>query len=136
MSAYLAAVAALGGSPDALLRDLNFMGLLFESMVLRDLRVFTHHQLDEVQHYRDDSGLEVDAIVRGADAGAWCAIEIKLGASKAVVDAAAASLLKFAARIDTSRSGKPAALVVITGTGPGYLRPDGVLQIPYGALAP
>lgn len=129
------AVAALGGSPAALLRDLNFMGLLFESMVLRDLRVFAHHQLDEVQHYRDESGLEVDAIVRGSD-GAWCAIEIKLGATPAVVDAAAATLLKFAARIDTERMGKPAALVVITGTGPGFMRPDGVMQVPYGALAP
>lgn len=129
------AVAALGGNPEALLRDLNFMGLLFESMVLRDLRVFAQHQLDEVQHYRDDSGLEVDAIVRGAN-GAWCAVEIKLGASPAVVDAAAASLLKFAARIDTTRMGTPSALLVITGSGAGFRRADGVLQLPYGALAP
>jgi hypothetical protein len=104
-------------------------------MVLRDLRVFTHHQISEVQHYRDETGLEVDAIVTGAD-GAWCAIEIKLGASPAVVDAAAESLLKFAARIDTARMGTPAALAVITGTGPGFVRKDGVVQIPYGALGP
>jgi len=129
------AVAALGATPELLLRDLNFLGFLFESMVLRDLRVFSHHQLAEVQHYRDETGLEVDAIVTGED-GAWCAVEIKLGASPAVVDAAAASLLKFASRIDTSRMRAPAALVVITGTGPGYPRPDGVLQVPYGALAP
>ena len=129
------AVAALGGTSDSLLRDLNFMGLLFESMVLRDLRVFTHHQLAQVQHYRDETGLEVDAIVSGAE-GAWCAIEIKLGSSPTVVDAAAASLLKFADRIDAARMGRPAALVVITGTGPGFVRSDGVVQVPYGALAP
>jgi predicted AAA+ superfamily ATPase len=129
------ATAALGATPESLLRDLNFFGLLFESMVLRDLRVFTHHQLSEVQHYRDETGLEVDAIVIGAD-GAWCAIEIKLGASPGVVDAAAESLLKFAARIDTTRMGTPAALAVLTGTGPGFVRKDGVVQIPYGALGP
>jgi len=129
------AVAALGATPELLLRDLNFLGFLFESMVLRDLRVFSHHPLAEVQHYRDETGLEVDAIVTGED-GAWCAVEIKLGASPAVVDAAAASLLKFAARIDTARMRAPAALVVITGTGPGFRRADGVQQVPYGALAP
>ncbi|MDP2140002.1 MAG: DUF4143 domain-containing protein [Gammaproteobacteria bacterium] len=129
------ATAALGATPDSLLRDLKFLGFLFESMVLRDLRIFTHHQLAEVQHYRDETGLEVDAIVTGED-GAWCAIEIKLGGAQAVVDGAAASLLKFASRIDTARMGTPAALVVITGTGPGFVRADGVLQVPYGALAP
>ena len=129
------AVAALGATPGALLRDINFMGLLFESMVLRDLRVFTNHQLDEVQHYRDESGLEVDAIVKGSE-GRWAAFEIKLGAAPAIIDKAAASLLKFAARIDTTKTGEPAALVVITGSGHGYVRPDGVTVVPYGALAP
>jgi predicted AAA+ superfamily ATPase len=129
------AVAALGATPEALLRDLNFLGLLFESMVLRDLRIFVNHQLAEVQHYRDESGLEVDAIVTGED-GAWCAVEVKLGAAPAVVDAAAAALLKFASRLDTTRMPPPAALVVITGTGYGYRRPDGVQVVPYGALSP
>jgi hypothetical protein len=129
------AVAALGATPQSLLRDLNYMGFLFESMVLRDLRVFAHHQLNEVQHYRDESGLEIDAIVTGSE-GAWCAIEIKLGSSPAIVDVAASSLLKFSRRIDVERMGRPANLVVITGSGPAFVRPDGVVQVPYGALAP
>lgn len=129
------AVAALGANPQSLLRDPQYLGFLFESMVLRDLRVFANHRLAEVQYYRDETGLEVDAIVTAED-GRWCAIEIKLGNSPAVVDAAASALLKFAARIDTDKMGKPAALVVITGSGHGFVRPDGVIQLPYAALAP
>jgi predicted AAA+ superfamily ATPase len=103
--------------------------------VRRDPLKVSALRLAEVQYYRDEGGLEVDAIVTAED-GRWCAIEIKLGNSAAVVDAAAAALLKFAARIDTDRMGKPAALVVITGSGHGFVRPDGVIQVPYAALAP
>lgn len=126
------AVAALRATPDQLLRDLNYFGLLFESLVVRDLRVFAQALDGSVFHFRDQTGLEVDAIV---DTGtAWAAFEIKLGVG--MIDAAATSLKKFAQRVDTSKRGSAAALGVIVGTGYGYVRPDGVHVIPAGALGP
>lgn len=127
------AVAALRASPDRLLADLELLGLLFESLVVRDLRVLSQPLDGEVLHYRDNKGLEVDAIVQ-LTGGRWAAFEVKLG--QAPVDAAAATLVKFAAAVDTSAIGPPAALAVITATGYGYQRPDGVSVIPIGALGP
>jgi hypothetical protein len=72
------AAAALGGSPDRLLKDLEWFGLLYESLVIRDLRVLAQALDGEVLHYRDDYGVEVDTIVQLRD-GRWGAIEIKLG---------------------------------------------------------
>jgi hypothetical protein len=86
-----------------------------------------------VFHYRDQYGLEVDAIVQLID-GRWAAFEIKLGPG--LVDDGAASLLKFRDRVDTARSGEPSVLGVIVGTGLGYVRADGVAVVPVGALAP
>ncbi len=127
------AVAAMAGSPSRLLRDPNLLGLLFESLVVRDLRVFAQPLDGQVFHYRDNNGLEVDAVVQLAD-GRWGAIEIKLGAD--LVDEGAASLRKFANLVDTAKCGEPAALVVISGTGFGYVRDDGISVVPIGALAP
>jgi predicted AAA+ superfamily ATPase len=127
------AVAALGASPARLLDDLNFLGLLFESLVVRDLRVLAQPLDGAVFHYRDQYGLEVDAIVQLID-GRWAAFEIKLGPG--LVDDGAASLLKFRDRVDTARSGEPSVLGVIVGTGLGYVRADGVAVVPVGALAP
>jgi len=129
------AVAALGATPADLRADLSLFGLLFESMVIRDLRIYAQLFGAEIRHYRDNTGLEVDAIVTGGN-DRWVAIEIKLGATTAIVDAAAANLRKFADRIDTTRCGDPSALVVIVGNGYGYQRPDGVLVVPIGALCP
>ncbi|MYA34795.1 MAG: ATP-binding protein [Gemmatimonadales bacterium] len=127
------AVAALRAGPQHLLRDFEWFGFLFESMVVRDLRVYSQAMDADVYHYRDNTGLEVDAIV---DAGPdrWAAFEIKLGTGR--IDDAARSLLKFADRVDTDRCGEPAALGVIVGNGYGYKRPDGVSVIPIGALGP
>jgi hypothetical protein len=100
------AVAALGGSPDRLLKDLEWLGLLFESLVIRDLRVLAQALEGELFHYRDDYGVEVDAIVQLRD-GRWGAIEIKLGPGQ--VEAAAAGLLRFCQQIDTRRTGAPMA---------------------------
>jgi uncharacterized protein len=112
--------------------DLRALGLLFESLVVRDLRVYSQRLGGKVSHYRDESGLEVDAIV---DTGtAWGAFEIKLGVGQ--VEAAAASLTQFAARVDTSGRGEPAVLGVIVGTGYGFVRADGIHVIPIGALGP
>ncbi len=127
------AVAALRASPDRLLSDLNLLGFLFESLVVRDLRVYAQAADAQVLHYRDSGGLEVDTIVETGD-GRWMAFEVKLGHGQ--IDDAVASLSRFAARIDTARCGSPALLGVIVATGYGYLREDGVAVIPIGALGP
>ncbi len=126
------ATAALNAGPDRLLRDLNLMGLLFESLVVRDLRVDAQALGGRVFHYRDSLGLEADAIVE-LPGGEWAAFEMKLGSSPVVVDGAAANLLKLRERV---AGAPPVALAVITGAGFGFTRPDGVHQIPIGALAP
>jgi hypothetical protein len=127
------AVAALRGTPARLLRDLNALGFLFESLVVRDLRVYAQASDAQVMQYRDNTGLEVDAIVETV-AGRWAAFEVKLGPG--LVDEGAATLLRFADRVDTSRSGLPSVLGVIVGSGYGYVRGDGVAVIPIGALCP
>jgi predicted AAA+ superfamily ATPase len=129
------AAASLRATPETLLGDLNTFGLLFESMVIRDLRVYGQASDAEITHYRDSSGLEIDAIV-STDTGEWAALEIKLGSAAPIVDQAAQNLLTFARRVDTSKRGEPAALGVVVGTGYGYVRPDGIHVIPIGALAP
>ena len=127
------AVAALGAGPERLLKDLNFMGLLFESLVIRDLRVYAQPLDGQIYHYRDSSGLEVDAIVQLAD-GRWAGFEIKLG--EGLVEDGARCLLRFAKVVDTRRCGAPALLAVISGNGFGYMRPDGIGVLPIGALRP
>jgi uncharacterized protein len=127
------AVAALEAEPEALVRDLNLLGLLFESLVIRDLRVYSQAEGRRVKHYRDNKGLEVDAIVEGR--GAWGAFEVKLGGERAI-ESAAESLLKFSRRIDPAKVGEPAVLAIVVASGYGYLREDGVQVIPIGALGP
>lgn len=126
------AVAALGASPERLLRDLNYFGLLFESLVIRDLRIYAQASAGVVMHYRDSDDLEVDAIVEARD-GRWAAFEVKLGGTTAI-DEASESLLKFSQRVDTTTIGFPACLGVIVATGYGYVRTDGVAVIPLPAL--
>jgi uncharacterized protein len=127
------AVAALRATPERLLGDLNLFGFLFESLVVRDLRVYAQAADARVLQYRDSGGLEVDAIVEAGD-GRWMAFEVKLGTGH--VDEAAMSLRRFVERVDTTRCGSPALMGVIVATGYGYLRPDGVAVIPIGALGP
>ena len=127
------ALAALRTGPDRLLRDLNLLGLLFESMVVRDLRVYAQASSGRVLQYRDNTGLEVDAVVETSN-DRWAAFEVKLGAG--LVDEGADSLLRFADRIDTAKCGSPAVLGVIVGTGYGYVRPDGIAVVPIGSLGP
>ncbi len=127
------AVAALSGSASRLLSDLQLMGLLFESLVIRDLRVFSQPLDGEVFYYRDNNGVEVDAIVQLAD-GRWGAFEVKLGSG--FIDAAAHKLLQFEKLVDKKQSGAPQILAVICGTGYAYRRADGVAVIPIGTLGP
>lgn len=117
------AVAAVGASPEQLLRELGWLGRLFESLVIRDLRVYAQRLGGRVRQYRDNKGAEVDAIVE-ADHGDWAAFEIKLGPGR--VQEGAESLLRFVRKVDLERTGEPALLGVIVGTGYGYVRPDGV----------
>ena len=127
------AVAVLRATPERLLQDLNLLGFLFESLVIRDLRVYAQACDAEVLHYKDNTDLEVDAVVEVAD-GRWAAFEIKLGTGE--VDVGAESLKTFASRVDTRKCGPPQALGVITGTGFAYTRSDGVSVIPIGVLGP
>lgn len=128
------AVAALRADPARLLRDWRWFGFLFENMVIRDLRVYAQSLDAQVFAYRDETGLEADAIVEYPD-GRWGAFEVKLGTSEQV-EAAARSLIRLRDRVNTSIAGAPAVLGVIIPTGYGYIRPDGVCLIPTGALAP
>ena len=127
------AVAAMRATPERLLADIKWLGFLFESLVVRDLRVYAQANDAVVRAYRDSTKLEVDAIVTAGN-GAWAAFEVKLG--HAYVDDAAKQLLTFAERVDTRVVGSPSTLAVIVATGYGYVRPDGVAVIPIGALGP
>ena len=124
------AVAALGAGPQALLKDLPYLGHLFESLVVRDLRVLSQPLDGHVLHYSDSRGGEADAIVELAD-GRWAAIEVKLGA--AAIDQGAASLIRLATQV-TGPS--PTFLAVVTGSGVGYTRPDGIHVLPIATLGP
>lgn len=126
------AVAAVGASPERILADLNYLGLLFESLVIRDLRIYGQASEAKVFHYRGSDDLEVDAIVETRD-GRWSAFEVKLGGDKAI-DGAARALQKFAQQVDTAKIGAPGCLGVIVAKGYGYVRDDGVAVIPIGAL--
>ena len=125
------AVGALGLSIDKLIEDLNYMGLLFESLAIRDIKIYADAGGGKTFHYRDSRGLEIDAVVEYAD-GAWGAFEIKLGIG--AVDEAAKNLLNFARKIDVEKTKPPAALTVITGNGFAYRRPDGVNVVPLSTL--
>ena len=127
------AAAALGASPGRLLDDLSTFGFLFESMAVRDLRAYAAPLGGEVLHYRDEAGLEGDAIVQLRD-GRWAAVEVKLGGRR--IDEAAGPLLALSAKIDSDRSGHPSFLLVLTGTDYAYRRPDGVYVCPLSALRP
>jgi predicted AAA+ superfamily ATPase len=125
------AAVLLDASPKDLIYDIETFGLLFESMVIRDLRVYSQNIGGEVFHYRDSDGLEADAIIHLRDSR-WGAIEIKLGAKQ--IDEAAKNLLKLKDKVDVKH--KPSFLAVITATQYGYKRDDGVYVIPIACLKP
>lgn len=124
------AVAALGASPERMIADLEYMGFLFESLMIRDLRIHAQAADARVYHYRDNTDLEVDAVVEARD-GRWAAFEIKLGDKR--VDEAARALKTFQARIDANA---PGFLGVIVSSGYSYMRPDGVAVIAARAIGP
>ncbi len=127
------AAASLGVGPDVLIKDLNTMGLLFETMCIRDLRVYVTPLGGEVFHYRDKTGLECDAVLCLND-GSYGLIEIKLGGEKLIKEGAE-NLKKLASRIDTDVMGAPSFLLVLTATGKyAVRREDGVAVVPLCCL--
>lgn len=127
------AIAAnmLNASPEDLIFDMNTFGLLFESLVVRDLRIYSQAIGGTVFHYRDNTGLEADAVIH-LDDGRWGLVEVKLGDS--YIDQAAENLINLKDRIDTSMLNEPSFLMIITGTGFAYTRKDGVHVVPIGCL--
>ncbi len=125
------ATASLGMTKDAVMKDFNFFGFLFEALCIRDLRIYAQSMGGKVFHYRDKNDFEIDAIVSLKD-GTWGAIEIKLGDYE--VDDAARNLLKLREIIDSTKMKNPSFLMVLTGTRYSYKREDGVLVVPVGCL--
>ena len=129
------ACRALGVMPEDLLNDLESFGLFFEDMAVRDLRIYTEIIGGEVLHYRDNAGLECDAVVHLND-GRWGAIEIKLGGDD-LINAGADSLTTLKKKIEAKSDEKaPSFLMVLTATGNSYRREDGVYVAPINLLKP
>ena len=127
------AVAALGIGPNDLINDLNTFGLIFESLCIRDLRVYAESINGSVYHYRDASGLECDAVVH-LRSGVYGLIEIKLGGDN-LINEGVENLIKMKNKIDTEKMNNPAFLMVLTATGKyAYQREDGVYIVPIGCL--
>ena len=128
------ATAALGLGPDDLINDLNTFGLFFETLCVRDLRVYADALGGTVYHYRDKSNLECDAVVH-LENGSYGLIEIKLGGAELIKEGSE-NLQVLANKLDTTRMKAPSFLMVLTGVGDyAYKRPeDGVLVVPVGCL--
>ena len=127
------AIAALGIGPNDLLNDLNTLGLFFETLCVRDLRVYAEANDGDVFHYRDKSGLECDTVVHLRN-GNYGLIEIKLGGDTLIAEGAA-NLNTLAEKIDTTKMKKPSFKMVLTAVGRyAYMRTDGVMVVPIGCL--
>lgn len=127
------ASAAMGIGPNDLVSDLNTLGLYFETLCVRDLRVYSEALDGQVYHYRDSNGLECDAIVHLRN-GNYGLIEIKLGGDR-LIDEGAANLIKLSNKIDTTKMKKPSFLMVLVGVNKYvYKRQDGVLVVPIDCL--
>ena len=129
------ACRALNVGPEDLMHDLETFGLMFEDMAVRDLQIYADTIGGEVRHYRDNAGLECDAVVHLED-GRWGAIEIKLGGDD-LVEAGAVSLKALRDKIvEKSDERAPSFLMVLTAVGGAYEREDGVLVAPVNMLKP
>lgn len=127
------AVASLGIGPKDLINDLNTFGLLFETLCIRDLRVYAESIKGKVYHYRDANDLECDAVIHLRD-GSYGLIEIKLGGDS-LINEGADTLKKLESRIDITKMKNPSFLLVLTATGKyAYRREDGVYVVPIGCL--
>jgi predicted AAA+ superfamily ATPase len=125
------ATALLDIDQKKLLTDFNMFGYLFESLCIRDLRVYADYLGAKVFHYRDKSELECDAVVVLRD-GRWGAIEVKMGSKE--FDKAANNLFRLKERIDTSKMQEPSFMMILSATNIGYTRKDGIYVVPIGSL--
>ena len=129
------ATVALGLGPKDLINDLIDFGFYFETLAVRDLRVYADALDGEVFHYRDKNGLECDAVLHRRN-GSYCLIEIKIGGADNI-EKGAKTLKDLASKIDTTKMKAPAFMMVVTGIGQyAYRRPDGVCVVPIGCLKP
>ena len=127
------AVAALGLGPTDLVNNLELMGLIFENLCVRDLRIYADALDGSVYHYRDKTGLECDAVIHLRN-GSYGLVEVKLGGNQSINEGAE-SLLKLTSKIDTEKMKKPAFLMVLCGVAPfAYKREDGVFVVPITCL--
>ena len=125
--------AVLGIGPKDLIADLNTMGLFFETLCVRDLRVFSDALDGQIYHFRDKNGLECDAVIHLRN-GKYGLIEVKLGGDR-LIEERAKNLLTLAGKINTEKMNEPSFLMVLTATGSfAYLRKDGVYVVPIGCL--
>ena len=126
------AVAAIGATPDMLIKDLNTLGYLFEALCVRDLRVYADYHSAKVYHYYDEKNNEVDAIIE-LENGRWGMFEIKIGFNQ--VEDASQKLLSLRDKIVSESKSDPSFMCVICGmANAAYRRPDGVFVIPITAL--
>ena len=127
------ATASMGLGPKDLINDLNTMGLFFENLCVRDLRIYAQSIGGEIYHYRDKSGLECDAVVHLRN-GSYGLVEIKLGGDK-LIEEGAATLNRFEKIIDTTKMKSPSFKMILTGVGNyAFKRPDGILVVPVRSL--
>ncbi len=127
------ACASLGIGPNDLINDLKTLGFLFETLCVRDLRVYAQALNGEVYHYRDKDGQEVDAVIHLRN-GKYGLIEIKLGGDK-LIEEGVKSLKAMERKIDTDKMNSPSFLMILTGIGEyAYKRKDGILIVPIGTL--
>jgi predicted AAA+ superfamily ATPase len=125
------ATAVMRINTDSVLHDFEYFGFLFESLCVRDIRIYAQHNDGEVLYYRDKSGLETDMIVQLHD-GRWGAIEVKLGNKQ--IEEAAENLLKLRNKVDTDKMKEPSFLMILTGGQYTFKRKDGVWVVPIGCL--
>lgn len=129
------AIASLGISPGDLINDLNTFGFIFESLYIRDLRVYAEANNGQVYHYKDSSDLECDAVIHLRN-GSYGLIEIKLIGDESINEGAS-NLLKLSRKIDTKKNKKASFLMVLVAVGNyAYKREAGVYVIPVGCLKP
>lgn len=128
------ACAALRASPDGLLADLPTLGVLYESLAIRDLRTYAQAAKADVRYYRDSKNLEVDAIITRGH-GDWTAVEIKLGSPDAI-KAGIASLRQMRDKVDTQQAGEPSRLIVLTAVGRAFETNDDIAVVPITLLGP
>lgn len=127
------ATAALGIGPQDLINDLNTMGLFFETLCVRDLRVYADALGGQVYHFRDKNGLECDAVIHLKN-GLYGLVEIKLGGER-LIEEGSKTLTELTQKIDTTKMKEPAFRMILTGVGDyAYQRTDGIIVVPIGCL--